>query len=53
MVGYYTSLLGGAGRAAALRHVQLQTLRAGTHAHPYYWASFILSGQWASLGAGQ
>ena len=49
IVGYYESLLRGAGRSDALRLVQLKMLRSPARAHPYYWASFILSGQWASL----
>jgi CHAT domain-containing protein len=48
MVGYYKALIRGQGRGEALRQVQLEMLR-GTRAHPYYWASFIQSGEWASL----
>ena len=48
MVGYYKALIRGKGRGEALRQVQLEMLR-GTRAHPYYWASFIQSGEWASL----
>ena len=49
MVGYYRALLGGQGRGEALRLVQLQILRHKVHSHPYYWASFIQTGEWASL----
>jgi CHAT domain-containing protein len=49
MRGYYDALLAGAGRAEALRRVQLATLADPARAHPYYWASFILSGDWAPL----
>ena len=49
MVGYYQLLMGGQGRGEALRQVQLQMLLGKPHAHPYYWAGFILSGQWATL----
>jgi CHAT domain-containing protein/Tfp pilus assembly protein PilF len=49
MVGYYQGLMHGQGRGEALRHVQLQMLRSKTRAHPYYWASFIQSGEWANL----
>jgi len=48
IVGYYAALLRGAGRGEALRAIQMKMLRAA-HSHPYYWASFIISGQWAPL----
>jgi CHAT domain-containing protein len=44
MTGFYTNLKAGADRSAALRDVQLQMLRSEKRKHPYYWASFILSG---------
>ena len=47
IVGYYTALLQGAGRSEALRQVQLRMLHDKSVGHPYYWAGFILSGQWA------
>jgi CHAT domain-containing protein len=37
------------GRSEALGRVQLQMLRGKAHRHPYYWASFILAGEWANL----
>jgi CHAT domain-containing protein/Tfp pilus assembly protein PilF len=49
MVHYYRPLLQGAGRGDALRQAQLSLLRDGKHAHPYYWAGFILSGEWGAL----
>jgi CHAT domain-containing protein len=49
MIGYYKQLTQGAGRAESLRQVQLRMLRDGRRAHPYYWASFIQSGEWANL----
>jgi CHAT domain-containing protein len=49
MVGYYTRLLAGRGRAAAMRDVELEMLKDPTRRHPYYWASFIVSGEWANL----
>lgn len=49
MVAYYTRLLGGEGRGEALRQVQLQMLKQPNRRHPYYWASFIQSGEWANL----
>jgi CHAT domain-containing protein len=47
MEDYYQRLLVGEGRSEALREVQLDWLSRG--AHPYYWASFLFSGQWTPL----
>lgn len=33
-------------RVQALRLAQLQMLRDGKHGHPYYWAPFVLVGDW-------
>jgi CHAT domain-containing protein/Tfp pilus assembly protein PilF len=49
MIAYYVNLKRGMGRGEALRQVQLVMLRKPTRKHPYYWASFIQSGQWKSL----
>jgi CHAT domain-containing protein len=49
MVDYYRRLQRGEGRGEALRQVQLQMLRNPKRRHPYYWASFIQSGEWANL----
>ncbi|MGH9837263.1 MAG: tetratricopeptide repeat protein [Blastocatellia bacterium] len=49
MVSYYKRLLRGEGRGEALRQVQVQLLKSKTRNHPYYWASFIQSGEWADL----
>ena len=49
MIRYYEALVQNVGRGEALRRVQLQMLRSKAHAHPYYWASFILTGEWANL----
>jgi CHAT domain-containing protein len=37
------------GRGEALRQVELAMLRNPKRKHPYYWASFIQSGEWANL----
>ncbi len=42
MCAYYASMVGGMGRAAALRAAQ-KTVRA-CYTHPYYWAAFALIG---------
>lgn len=49
MIDFYTRLRAGAGRGEALRQAKLATLRG--KGHPYYWASFIQSGDWRSLDA--
>lgn len=49
MVAVYRGLLAGQGRGAALRMAQLQMLKDKARNHPYYWASFIQSGEWANL----
>jgi CHAT domain-containing protein len=49
MAEYYKGLVQNAGRGEALRRVQLKMLRNKSRHHPYYWASFILAGEWANL----
>ncbi len=49
MIDYYKLLTQGEGRGGALRQAQLRMLRGSRHPHPYYWASFIQSGEWANL----
>lgn len=43
MQGYYSRLLRGVGRVAALQQAAQQIRQE--YPHPYYWASFIVSGQ--------
>jgi CHAT domain-containing protein/tetratricopeptide (TPR) repeat protein len=49
MAGYYGRLLKGEGRGEALRQIGLEMLKDAKLRHPYYWASFIQAGEWASL----
>ena len=49
MTNYYKNLKTGMGRGAALREVQLQMLKKKGREHPFYWAAFIQSGEWANL----
>jgi CHAT domain-containing protein/Tfp pilus assembly protein PilF len=49
MVTYYRLLQQGEGRGEALRQMQLEMLKKVNRQHPYYWASFIQSGEWANL----
>jgi len=49
MISYYKNLINGQGRGDSLRQAQLQILKSKSHSHPYYWASFIQTGEWANL----
>ena len=52
MVEYYQKIKAGKGRHEALREVQLEFLNSNTeYNHPYYWASFIPSGNWKKMGS--
>jgi CHAT domain-containing protein len=51
MIEYYKALQQGEGRSEGLRQVQLRMLRGSKERrHPFYWAAFIQSGEWANLG---
>jgi CHAT domain-containing protein/Tfp pilus assembly protein PilF len=50
MIQYYKVLQQGEGRGEGLREVQLRMLRGSIkRQHPFYWAAFIQSGEWANL----
>jgi len=49
MEAYYGRLKQEQGRGEALRQAQLEMLKNVNRRHPYYWASFIQSGEWANL----
>jgi len=49
MTAYYGGLKKGLGRGEALRQAELSMLRRKGRSHPFYWASFIQSGEWANL----
>jgi len=49
MTAYYRGLKQGHGRSEALRLVKLSMLKGKARRHPFYWASFIQSGEWANL----
>ena len=49
MTSYYKNLKAGMGRGEALRQVQLEMIKRPNRRHPFYWASFIQSGEWANL----
>jgi MYXO-CTERM domain-containing protein len=45
MVSYYEKLQKGGGRSEAMREVQLAMMGKPATAHPYFWASFLVSGE--------
>ena len=49
MTAYYAGLRAGLGRGDALRHAKLAMSKRPGRQHPFYWASFIQSGEWADL----
>ncbi len=49
MSGYYENLRDGLGRAEALRRVQLEMIKRASRRHPFYWASFIPTGDWSGI----
>ena len=49
MAAYYAGLRAGLGRGDALRRAKLAMLKRKGRQHPFYWATFIQSGEWASL----
>ena len=49
MTNYYKNLKSGMGRGASLRKVQLEMMKKKGREHPFYWAAFIESGEWANL----
>jgi CHAT domain-containing protein len=53
MTRYYKGLKAGMGRGEALRQVQLSMSTRKGREHPFYWASFIQAGAWASLEGGR
>jgi len=49
MVAYYKGLRAGEGRSEALRKAQVAMLESRDRSHPYFWASFIASGDWRRM----
>jgi CHAT domain-containing protein len=50
MAHFYQRLQQGEPRSEAFRQVQLELLQIPEYRHPYFWAAFIFSGDWRSLG---
>lgn len=53
MVGYYDRLMAGGGRAESLRQAALALKARPGYEHPFYWASFIVSGDGTALSGKQ
>jgi hypothetical protein len=53
MVGYYERLIAGGGRAESLRQAALSLKAHAGYEHPFYWASFIVSGDGTALSGKQ
>lgn len=53
MVDLYKQLQAGASRSTALRQVQLRLLQTAEYRHPFFWAGFILSGDWRAIEPSQ
>jgi CHAT domain-containing protein/Flp pilus assembly protein TadD len=49
MVAYYERLKKGGGRSDSLRQIQLEMLKSENYKHPFFWASFIPSGDWTPM----
>ena len=49
MESFYRRLEKGEGRGEAMQNAQLEILRSRTHSHPFYWAAFVVSGEWRPL----
>lgn len=53
MVGYYERLIAGGGRSESLRQAALALKAHAGYEHPFYWASFIVSGDGTALSGKQ
>ena len=52
MTQYYARLKDGEERAGALRDIQLKLIKSEKYSHPFYWAAFVLIGNWEKLQLG-
>ncbi len=46
MKSFYTNLKAGNAKGETLRAASLSLMQDGQHAHPFYWAPFVLLGDW-------
>ena len=49
MQKYYKRLNKKEGRSDALRSIQLELLQSKRYSHPFYWAAFVVSGDWKPM----
>jgi CHAT domain-containing protein len=49
MSKYYQNLKAGKGRHEALQAAQRELMNTPNYQHPYFWAGFVPSGDWAPL----
>ncbi len=49
MVDFYKGMEVGKSRADAIRDVQLNLMKIEGYQHPFFWAAFILSGDWRPI----
>ncbi len=49
MTRYYEKLVQDSGRSEALRQTQLAMIAGEEYSHLYYWAAFIMTGDWRPL----
>jgi CHAT domain-containing protein len=46
MTEFYKQLQSGKRKAIALQQAQIKIMQKEEYSHPYYWAPFILVGEW-------
>lgn len=46
MVEFYKNLKAGSSLAAALQGAELKLIKGGKYSHPFFWAPFVLIGDW-------
>jgi CHAT domain-containing protein len=46
MTNFYKEILAGQSKAESLRRAQLRVMHDPRFAHPYYWAPFVILGDW-------
>ena len=46
MTVFYRELAAGQSKAEAMRRAQLSVMRDPRYRHPFYWAPFVILGEW-------
>lgn len=46
MKSFYTNLKAGSNKAEALRLAKTEMIKSKKYSHPFYWAGFVLNGDW-------